>query len=62
MRQLIDEDTDRGCNGHREVITQTIIADTLRTPTRWQHIDGDGGIGYRQCPEWSAMQRSDNRE
>ena len=41
MCQLIDEDTDRGCDGHCEVIAQAIIADALRTPAGWQHIDGD---------------------
>ena len=55
MCPAIDKDTNGGCYGHRQVVGHTIIANTLRSATRWQHVDSHCCIRYRQCTKGSTM-------
>ena len=59
---LIHKDAHRWGDGHREIVRQPVVADALRPATRWQHIDGHRRVRHRQCPEGSAVQRSDDEE
>ena len=62
MRIAVDEDADGGCQCHRQVVTQPIVADAFRPPAGWQHVDSHRGVCHGKGTKGSAMKCPDNHE
>ena len=58
----IDENADRRCDGRCDVVAQSVVADALIAPRRWQHVDGHCTVGDACRAEGCAVQRPDDGE
>ena len=59
---FVDEDADGGRNGHREVVAQPVVADTLSTTAGGQHVDGRRRVGHGKRAEGTTMKCTHNRK
>ena len=60
--QSIKPDSRRGGYRHRQVIAQTIIADTLVAPRGGQRIYCHRAVCHRRRTEWQPMKRTYDTE
>lgn len=60
MRLGIDEDGERRCDGHREIVAESVVANAFVATGRGEYIDGNGGVGDGECAERTSVEGSDD--
>ena len=60
MRLGIDEYGERRCDGHREIVAESVVANAFIATGRGQHVDSHGRVGDGECAKRSSVEGSDD--